>query len=246
MDVERGSPSRLTFNPADESSPRWSADGRRLFFNSNRDGITNCYQKGIDGSVEETPVRKSDGTLRACNDVSADGRVLLFHSRDAATGFDLWSASLSGDDAPTPFVKTPYNEGQSRFSPDGKWVTYASEESGKQEIYVRRFAGSGEKHQISAGGGSWPRWRRDGRDLFYVASGPKVMAVTIETEPAFSAGAPRALFDVPDSLPAGGAIGIVDPFDVSPDGQRFLLSPSTLNGAEPVSLIVNWPALLKK
>jgi eukaryotic-like serine/threonine-protein kinase len=246
MDVERGSPTRLTFNPADESSPRWSADGRRLFFNSNRDGISNCYQKVVDGSAEETPVRKSDGTLRSCNDVSPDGRVLLFHSRDAATGFDVWSASLSGGDGPTPFVKTPYHEGQARFSPDGTWVAYASEESGRQEIYVRRFTGSGEKHQISTGGGWWPRWRHDGRELFYMAGGQRVMAVSIETAPAFSAGVPRALFQVPDSLPVGGGVGIVDPFDASPDGQRFLLSPSTLNPSEPLSLIVNWTALLKK
>jgi len=246
MDVARGSPTRLTFNPADETSPRWSADGRRLFFNSNRDVVPNCYRKAIDGSAEETPVRKSDRTMRACNDVSPDGRTLLFVSRDAATGYDLWSASLSGDDAPSPFVRTPYNEGNAKFSPDGAWVAYASEESGKQEIYVRRFRGSDEKHRISTEGGWWPRWRHDGKELFYMAGGPRVMTVTIETAPRFSAGIPRPLFDVQDSFPAGGGVGIVDPFDVSPDGQRFLLSPSALNASEPVSLVVNWRALLNQ
>jgi serine/threonine protein kinase/Tol biopolymer transport system component len=251
MDIDRGAPSRLTFNPADDTSPRWSPDGKRIFFNSNREGLTNCFQRAADGSGEETPVRKSEGTLRACNDISPDGKYLLFHSREANNSYDLWSVPVDGDEKPSPFLKTPYNEGQARFSPDGKWVAYASEESGRLEIYVRRFP-SGEKHQISTGGGSWPRWRHDGRELFYVGfdSGSgrfKVMGSALQTDPAFNAEVSHELFQLPNvGLGASGPIGLVDPFDVTPDGQRFLFAPSTLTPSEPVSLIVNWTALLKK
>ncbi len=145
---------------------------------------------------------------------------------------------MTGDRTPKAFVKTRFNESAPRFSPDGRWIAYVSDEAGQPDVYVRPFPGPGEAHRISSGGGSQPRWRRDGRELFYVV-GQRLMAVPVTATTSFDAGAAAVLFD---RKPAR----IID-YDVAADGQSFLIN-SEVSGPEnrPMNIVVNWMAALKK
>jgi Tol biopolymer transport system component len=165
LELERGLLRRLTFDAASDSHALWSADGRRVVFNSNRSGAQDLYWKPADGTgVEElllaTPQSKSP------SDWSPDGRFLLYRSSDPTMGWDLWALPLEGDRKPFPVVQTRFSERDPQFSPDGKWIAYQSDESGRHEIYVQPFAGQGGKSQVSTEGGAQVRWRRDGRELF--------------------------------------------------------------------------------
>jgi protease II len=147
---------------------------------------------------------------------------------------------LFGDRKPIPFLQTEFNEGQGQFSPDGRWMAYASDESGRREVYVQTFPASGGKWQISADGGAYPRWRRDGKELFYIAAGQKLMAVVVQTDPTFQAGRPQALFEPRFFQP-------IIPYTVSTDGQRFLVNtPIEEDNSSPVTVVLNWTAELKK
>jgi eukaryotic-like serine/threonine-protein kinase len=150
----------------------------------------------------------------------------------------VWILPMTGDRTPKAFVKTRFNETAPRFSPDGRWIAYVSDEAGQPDVYVRSFPGPGEAHRISSGGGSQPRWRRDGKALFYVV-GQRLMAVPISAAATFAAGVAKQLFD---RKPAR----IID-YDVAADGQSFLInsevsSPET----KPINIVVNWMAALKK
>ena len=150
------------------------------------------------------------------------------------------SSPFSGDRKPFPFLQTEFNETSAQFSPDGKWLAYASDESGRFEIYAAPFPEPGGKFQISSSGGIHPRWRRDGREIFYVALDRKLMAAEVETSPAFRVGAAHALF--PTRPRAIGSI-----YDVSSDGQKFLVANLTSEEAsQPITLVLNWTAELKK
>jgi len=150
----------------------------------------------------------------------------------------------SGERRPVEFAKGGDSPGGGRFSPDGKWLAYVSEESGRQEIYVAAFPGPGGRWQISTEGGRAPRWRRDGKELFYVSLERKMMAVEIKPGPSFEAGHPTALFDTPHRVAA--RLG-VPAYDVSADGQRFLIvTAAGETAAPPLTLVVNWPAALER
>jgi Tol biopolymer transport system component len=159
------------------------------------------------------------------------------------TGIDIWVLRL-GDRKAQPFLQTPFNEGAPRFSPDGRWLAYTSDESGRYEVYVQPYPGPGGKWLISTEGGTEPVWNRNGRELFYRA-GDKMMAVDIATQPGFSAGNPRMLFDGPYALSPAAPPN----YDVSPDGQRFLmLKPVEQAGAAPtqINVVLNWTEELKR
>jgi len=150
--------------------------------------------------------------------------------------FDLWALPLFGDRKPVRITQTPaFNEMQARISPDSRWLLYQSDESGRPEIYVQAFGRSGEKNLISSGGGSKPRWRADGKELFYIANDGRVMAVTVRPGPNLNLGNPRPLF-----LPKMSLLG----FDVSPDGSRFLISSSTGSPAQ-TNIVLNWPTSVR-
>ena len=146
-----------------------------------------------------------------------------------------------------PFIDTEFNEGQGQFSPDSRWIAYASDESGRSEIYVQGFINSqqgGTRTQVSRDGGHDPRWRRDGRELFYVSNEGKLMSVKVRSGSTFQAEAPEPLFLVQDFLRISGGLGLFS-WAVSPDGERFLIArdpPST----EPISIVLNWPAEMTK
>ena len=155
----------------------------------------------------------------------------------------LFRSPLFGDRKPFPFVQTRFPEWPGRFSPDGRWIAYRSPESGRDEVYVAPFPGPGGKRQISTAGGHHPRWRRDGKEIFYVAPGNKLMAATVNGQgSAFQAGEVRPLFDVRPAAVAGPRYL----YDVSPDGQRFLVSTDQQAAPPPLNLVVNWLAGLKK
>jgi serine/threonine protein kinase/Tol biopolymer transport system component len=247
VDVEQGRLMRLTFDPEMDHIPSWSPDGTRIVFDSHRTGAGDLYEKAANGSgPEQLLLSWKDGT--GMMDWSPDGRFIAFSSGTPSTLGDMWILPLDGDRKPFPYLQTKAREGSGRFSPDGRWMAYVSHESGQPEVYVQAFrgapAGTGGKWQVSSGGGGQPAWRRDGRELFYL-SGPdaRLMAVEVKTGETFEAGSPRVLFDT--GL-AAARRGPRNDYSASPDGQRFLLRVPTSAAAEPVQVLVNWPALLKR
>jgi Tol biopolymer transport system component len=174
-------------------------------------------------------------------DWSSDGRFLLFHSADRQTGWDLWVLPVSGDKKPFPFMKTPFEERDGQFSPDGKWIAYRSNESGRFEIYVQPFPGPGKKIPISTNGGTQPRWNKNGKEIFYVSLDDKMMATPVKVSPdgqSLENGTPAILFPV--RIPVG-PLSTKQQYAVSSDGQRFLVNLAAGEGkASPITLIYNW------
>jgi Tol biopolymer transport system component len=245
----RGTSTRFTFAPALDHFPVWSPDGKHIVFASNRGGHYDLYQKNSDGTGDDELLFRSDQD-KAPTSWSRDGKFLLFSSTDPKTAQDLWVLPMEGDRKPFPFLHTEFIEAQASFSPDGHWIAYMSTESGRPEVYVRPFTPPGStggasvsgKWQISKAGGALPRWRGDSKELYYVESG-KVMAVDISANPSFQAGIPKPLFNAAiDTVTNYGNL------QVTPDGKRFLTTaPTQQNVSEnPVTVVLNWPSLLKK
>jgi len=239
IDVARGVASRVTFDPAQDLQAIPSPDGSRIVFNSNRSGVYDLYVTSTTGGGSEdlllaTPQNKSPV------DWSSDGRFILFRSPAKTTGFDLWALPLEGDHKPFPVVQTTFEERDGQFSPDGRWIAYQSNESGRVEIYVQPFP-KGHREPISTDGGAQVRWRSDGKELFYIALDGRLMAVPITFGPAgrtIEAGVPAPLF----TTRVGGAIQSVfqQQYVVSPDGQRFLMSTVTETHTPAITVILNW------
>jgi Tol biopolymer transport system component/predicted Ser/Thr protein kinase len=250
LDSVRGVTSRLTFDPAADTIPMWSPDGLRVLWSSNRNGPFDLYIKSASGTGQEELLIKMDaGTgVGWGTDWSRDGRFILYQMPGAKTGQDLWIAPQFGDRKPFPYLQTQFDEQEGRFSPDGHWVAYISNESGRDEIYVQAFPPSGAKFQVSSGGGSEPQWRMDGTELFYLATDQMLMAVPVKPG---RAGSESFQVDVPKPLmtvPAAGLAGVaVRSYAVSNDGQRFLI-PSIAGGGTgpPITVVLNWQAGLKK
>jgi Tol biopolymer transport system component len=240
MELARGTTSRLTFDPASESDAVWSPDGGRIVFSSTREGLPNLYQKLSSGAGSEELLLKSD-EAKFATDWSPDGRYVLYHfSRQS---LDLWVLPLFGERRPEPFLRTDFQEMSGRFSPDGRFVAYVSNESGRFEVYVQSFPASGGKWQVSNGGGAAPRWRRDGRELFYLSADRKLMSVEVGgSADTFEAGVPKPLFETRVDSITGAPL-----YDVSADGQRFLINvPVEENAPASVTVVLNWTADLKR
>ena len=165
---------------------------------------------------------------------------------------DLWVLPLAGapgDRKPIPYLQTQFSERQARFSPDDRWIAYISNESSpdQYQVHVQSFPLGAGKFMLSTGGGTEPKWRRDGKEIFYIAADGKVMAVEVKTAPKFEAGTPRALFDprIANLLPF-----TYSRYDVSPDGKRFLVnslgSASEHSASTPITVVLNWQAALKR
>lgn len=247
LDLERGATTRLTFDEGADVCPVWSADGSRIFFSSNRNGGTfNLYQKISTGAGSDELLLKSDFNTFADDYLSAStGEFLLYEVENPNTRFDLWVLPLQGERKPFPlFVPTEFNETHSQFSPDGRFVAYVSDESGRAEIYVQSFPASGGKWQISTGGGDQPQWRSDGRELFYKAPDKTLMAVPIAAGVPFQPGAPVALFMT--RVPPGRVTGERNHFLVDRDGRRFFINNLVDEGnTHTLTVVLNWAAELK-
>ena len=243
LDLATGNPTRFTFDPAQDLFAVWSADGSRIVFGSDREGPRNIYQRSATGASKEERLLKSDFNAYPV-DWSRDGRYIAYVLNDPKTKIDVWVLPLFGDQKPFPFANTEASERGARFSPDGKWLAYVSDESGIPQIYVETFPASGGKWQVSTSGGYHLAWRQDGKELFYVSADRKMMAVDVKGDGAsFEAGPPKTLFD----LRVPTFTGSQAQFAVTADGQKFLIANTFgENKSEPITVALNWTADLKR
>jgi Tol biopolymer transport system component/tRNA A-37 threonylcarbamoyl transferase component Bud32 len=241
-DFSRETLTRFTFQGDNNLTPFWTPDGGRIVFISNKEGPRNLFWQLADGSggLERLTTSKF---VHIPGSWSPDGQTLAFSEVNGTTGYDIWTLLVS-DRKAQPFLQTQFNEAAPQFSPDGHWIAYVSDESGRKEIYVQPYPGPGGKWQISTESGVEPLWNRNGRELFY-RSGKKMMAIEIATKPSFSAGTPKMLFEGQyQSLPT-----ISTPnYDVSPDGERFLLLKPVEQdqAATQINVVLNWFEELKQ
>jgi len=237
MDLNRGGMTRLTFDPAFDVAPVWSPDGMRLVFASVRKGPFNLYVKSASGAGAEELLLATPND-KFPQDWSRDGHFLLYAETDPKTGRDLWAMPTTGDDRkPIVIVNTPYDELNGQFSPDGRWVAYETNESGRFEIVVQPFPAPGGKWQVSTAGGVHPRWRADGKELYFIAPDGKLMAAPITARTTFAAETPVALFPV-TLVPGAGANK--QQYAVSRDGRFLINQPAETSTTTPITLILNW------
>lgn len=241
MDLTRGVPLRFTFNAALEDDPVWSPDGSLIVFNTSRDGARGLYRKVSSGAGNEELLVKAEAVTNG-SDWSPDGRFIVFESADPRTGSDLWVVPLFGDMKPYPVLQTEFNETHGHFSPDGRWLAYVSNESGRDEVYVQSFPPSGGKWQVSTGGGAQPHWRRDGKELFYISIDRKLMAVNVQLGQTFAMDSPTPLFQSQVAR-----YEAPNRYAVSNDGQRFLVNTAVEGVSQtPITVVLNWTSTLRK
>jgi serine/threonine-protein kinase len=240
-ELARGTLTRLGSSPI-VLLPTWTADGKRVTFGSAPNGPLNIYWMPADGSGPAEGLATSEH-MQFPNSWSPDGHVLAFSEVDRTTGWHIWMLSPEGERKPRLFSQTPANEGGAMFSPDGRWLAYESDESGRHEIYVRPVPGPGGKVQISTDGGTEPVWARNGRELFY-RNGDKMMAVAIETKATFAAAKPKLLFE---GHYEAGLYAFQPNYDISPDGQRFLMIKASEqeSAGRQINVVLNWFEELK-
>jgi len=243
MDLARVNASRFTFEQTTDFAPVWSSDGNRIVFASLRDGSPNLYQKVATGAGNEEPFLKSS-LAKVPFDWSRDGKFIIYGVIDPKTSWDLWFVPVADLSKAAPFLQTDADELQAQFSPDGHWVAYVSNESGHSEVYVRPFPTAAGKWQVSTDGGIQPRWRADGKELFYLASDHKLMSVeVIANSSNFDHRSPTALF----STRVGGIDSPGDYYAVTSDGKRFILNNLVAEGAyTPITVVLNWGSELKR
>ena len=242
FDLSRdGVSARFTTDPGGDSTPLWSPDGNSIVFASNREGGSNLYRKSANGGGNEELLFKS-AEEKFPDAWTSDGEFIAYESFNPNTKWDLWVLRVD-DKTSTPLQQLNFNERQAQFSPDGKYIAYVSDKSGSAAVYVQTFPSSGSEWRISAGGGAQPRWRHDGRELFYLASDRKLMAVDITLSPSFEAGVPRRLFDTRVLTTSD----FRNHYVVTADGQRFLINSFMEDrGATPINVVKNWIALTKR
>jgi serine/threonine-protein kinase len=221
--------------------PLWSPDGRRLAYSSNKAGPDNMYSKSLDGSTSEEQLNASD-QANYCFSWSREG-VLAFVMASPRTLQDIWVLRPDEKGRATPFLQTQFGEGAPAFSPDGRWIAYVSNESGRNEVYVRPFPGPGEKITVSADGGNEPVWTRDGRELLY-RNADSMMVVEVSTTPVFSTGRPRRLFDKHYEP----TLALWPNYDVAADGRQFLMVKTIEQeeAASQINIVLNWSEELKR
>ncbi len=246
IDLERGAQIRLTTDPAGDCCPFWSPSGDRIAFLSTRNGATGIYQKQSNGTSPEEPF-VSSAELKYPGHWSPNGQFIIYSQLNPKTNSDLYLLSLGDERKPTALLQTTFIEAQARFSPNGRWIAYISNETGQFEVYVESFPVTGAKLAISIGGGSQPQWRADGKELYYYGPNRKLMAVEVNGDgPTFKVGEARPLFEIrvfanDQSFPGTGY------YTVTHDGQRFLVAslPET-PPRQQINVVLNWTAELKR
>ena len=246
LDLVRGASTRLTFEEGNKYGPIWSPDASRIAFQSDPKGVFDLYWKSATGSGTEE-LLLSTPQSKTPTDWSPDGRFLLYRNGDSASGYDLWAIPVNGERKPFPVIQTNFDERDGQFSPDGKWIAYQSDESGRFEIYLQPFSAPGDarkstgKWQVSSGGGAQVRWRNDGKELFYVALDEQLMAVPVRLDSntrAAEFGEAVPLF----RTRVGGAVQDIQrqQYVVSSDGMQFLMNTITEDATSPITVILNW------
>jgi len=242
-DVQRVA-SRVTTDPGVDVLPIWSSDATRVIFRSNRNGPGDVYLTSLNGSRNEELLLRN-AARKDPTDWSPDGRFILYDnydSNDPSRESDLWVLPLFGDRKPRPYQREAFSAWGGRFSPDGRWVAYASDEHSKEDVYIQAFPATGVSHRVSTQGGWQPAWRRDGRELFYLAADGTLMAAAIGGhDDILEVGAPAPLFraTLRSTL-------LRNHYDVAPNGDRFLINtPVQDEAAAPITVVLNWPGTLR-
>ncbi len=244
IDLASGNEQRFTSDPGSDQYPLWSPDGSRIVWTSLREGVGNLYQKAASGVGPDTLLHRSDFQEFAL-DWSADGRFIIYRETGPQTFVDLWVLPREGGQ-PWPWLKTPYNESVGKFSPDGNWIAYQSNESGPMEIYLQAFVpgapASGVSTRLSTNGGTMPVWQRNGRELYYISADNKLMAVEMTLGAEVKSGTPKELFSLSNIWANPGAT-----YAVTRDGQRFLfVTRAEETSVTPFTVLLNWMAEVKK
>jgi len=245
-DLNRGTETRFTTDPSGNNTPFWSPKGDHIVFGSNRTGVANLYQKFASGSGQDEPLLPDSIGVRYASQWSRDGRFIVYVEFDPKQSKrHLWVLQTEGDRKPIPFLRSEFNEFLGQLSPDSHWMAFTSDRSGRREVYVRPFPPGEGEWPISTAGGRAPRWRGDGKELFYEAADGQMMAVAVKkavpgTKPFFEVDAPMALFSA--HIMQGGTESFE--YDVTADGKRFLINtPSGPDAAStPLTVVTNWLA----
>jgi serine/threonine protein kinase len=239
-ELKRKVMTRLTFDPANDIRPVWSPDGRQIAFASNRNqGVYQVFRKNSDGAGAEEQMTRGPYS-RDPTSWSPDGRYLLFREQHPKRGFDIWLLPLEGDHKAIPFAQTTFNENAAQFSPDGRWIAYSSDETGRPEIFIQPFPVTGDKWQVSDQGGELPKWRGDGKEIYFYsggkirAAGLQLQAGRVEIEPS------------QDLFALTRLSGPIYFYEVAPDGQRFLVDQPAEDSRGALKILTNWWSVLKQ
>jgi dipeptidyl aminopeptidase/acylaminoacyl peptidase len=234
VDLSRDVSSRLTFDPDWDQWPVWSPDGKRIAFWS----MTELRERTLDGGDDYKVLLKLAHAPLKPMDWSPDGKFILYQTHERGINSDLMLLPADGSGQPEPYLSTRFNEIEGRFSPDGRWVAYASDESGRFEVYIRSFPAGNQRYQVSSSGGRRPCWRGDGREIFYIGADGYLVAVPLKMTPEFELGETQKLFETAFPLPDESR------YSVSADGNRFLLYSRT--GRAAMTVVLNWAAELEQ
>jgi len=241
-DVERGLRTRFTFDPGDDSAPTWTPDGKTIYFSSTAKGTSAVYRKSVEGTGEVEPVSASQDALTPTS-VSPDGKLVLANRSSATSSSESDVMVLAAEPAGalTPLRATGFFEGDAAFSPDGRWVAYSSNESGKLEVYVTPFPGPGRRWQVSPRSGVYPTWRQDGRELLWIQMDGQLASAEVSSDgDTFHVGPVTPLFRLAPPTPGGAT------FSLAPDGKRILVAPQAVQKpGSLLTLVLGWPKLLE-
>ncbi len=237
---QRDYSTRFTTKPAADISPVWSPDGKKIAYSSSPDSVYNIYEKDIDGNTKPKLLFKNSFVTKAPIDWSSDGKYILVGVAAPGTGRDIWAIPMFGDKKPFPYLQTKFTETPGSFSPDGKWVVYFSNETGRMEVYIQSFPDPGKKYVVSTRGGVYPKWGKDGKELFYISANGYMTAVEIKLKEKPEIGKAKELFKV-NSLAYPNMYAILN------NGQSFLFNYWENNSKiKSLRVIANWKSLLKK